>query len=248
MKNNKAFTMAEVLITIGIVGIVSALTIPNLLNNIKAHQYRQRLKKTISTLSNSARLSQAQYGFDYSGINAKCGTNAQNEKPEETQSICAIFNSTLIGAKYYAQANYIPMVKKGENLNYSMTKGYYFTLNTARDIDKWRAYVLNDGTIIGFGINLGTNACSRNAGSQLEDIISDENNLLWNCGGFIDVNGVNLPNKEVSCSSGENLLSKNTCVVKNDTEHMTDIYPIRFHDGVVEPATAAARYVFQTAK
>ena len=29
---------------------------------------------------------------------------------------------------------------------------------------------------------------------------------------------------------------------------MTDIYPVRFHDGIVEPATAAARYVLKTAK
>ncbi len=71
---------------------------------------------------------------------------------------------------------------------------------------------------------------------------------MASCAGFIDVNGVDLPNKEVSCSSGTNSLSQNTCIVKNDAKHMTDIYPIRFHDGVVEPATAAARYVLKTTK
>ncbi len=34
------------------------------------------------------------------------------------------------------------------------------------------------------------------------------------CYGFIDVNGTNLPNKEVSCSSGSNSLSDNNCIVK----------------------------------
>ena len=68
------------------------------------------------------------------------------------------------------------------------------------------------------------------------------------CLGFIDVNGASLPNKEVSCSIGSNSLAKNDCIVKNDAKHMTDIFPIRFHDGIVEPATAAGRYILQTAK
>ena len=63
-----------------------------------------------------------------------------------------------------------------------------------------------------------------------------------------DVNGVTLPNKEVSCSSGSDSLTKNNCVVKNDAKHLTDIYPIRFHDGVVETSTAGGRYVLNTTK
>ena len=57
-----------------------------------------------------------------------------------------------------------------------------------------------------------------------------------------------LPNKEISCSSGSDSLSKYDCIVKNDAEHMTDIYPIRFHDGIVEPASAAGRYILKTTK
>ena len=44
------------------------------------------------------------------------------------------------------------------------------------------------------------------------------------------------------------LLKDNNCIVKNNAKDLTDIYPIRFHDGVVEPATAAARYVLRTTK
>lgn len=69
----------------------------------------------------------------------------------------------------------------------------------------------------------------------------------WYCFGFIDVNGVNLPNKMVSCSSGTNNFRHNDCIVKND-KHMTDIYTIRFYDGIVEPDTPAGKYVLYTAK
>jgi prepilin-type N-terminal cleavage/methylation domain-containing protein len=46
----KAFTLAEVLITIGIVGVVSALTIPTLQTAYKARKLRTQFNKSLSTL------------------------------------------------------------------------------------------------------------------------------------------------------------------------------------------------------
>ncbi len=48
--NNKflGFTLAEVLITIGIIGVVSAITIPNLLTNVRNKDLQAQLKKTYS--------------------------------------------------------------------------------------------------------------------------------------------------------------------------------------------------------
>ena len=38
-------------------------------------------------------------------------------------------------------------------------------------------------------------------------------------------------------------LSTDVCTVPKDTSHLTDIYPVVFHDETVEPATNAARAV-----
>lgn len=48
--NNKflGFTLAEVLITIGIIGVVSAITIPSLLTNVRNKDLQAQLKKTYS--------------------------------------------------------------------------------------------------------------------------------------------------------------------------------------------------------
>lgn len=45
------FTLAEVLITLGIIGVVAALTIPALLNNIQDAQYKMAYKKAYSMAS-----------------------------------------------------------------------------------------------------------------------------------------------------------------------------------------------------
>lgn len=50
-KKHCAFTLAEVLITLGIIGVIAALTIPTLMNTIQDLQYKSALKKVYSTLS-----------------------------------------------------------------------------------------------------------------------------------------------------------------------------------------------------
>lgn len=246
-KNKIGFTLAEVLITLGIIGVVAAMTIPTLIANTRSQQYRSQFKKTISTLSQAARMSQAQYGFDYAGIDKKCGTNAESEHPDSEHTICALFNGTLTGATFFKNATDIKLNHKSSNKNYSFTRGPFLSQDASRVIKNFSAYVLSDGTIVGIYKGLGeSNPCTLPIGKSLVDVISTGGTAQ--CVGFIDVNGANLPNKEVSCSSGSDSISQNNCVVKNDAEHMTDIYPIRFHDGIAEPASAAARYVLKTAK
>lgn len=50
-KRNTAFTLAEVLITLAIIGVVAALTIPSLLASTTKHQYVSGLKEAIRTLT-----------------------------------------------------------------------------------------------------------------------------------------------------------------------------------------------------
>lgn len=50
-KTNPAFTLAEVLITLGIIGVVAALTIPVLTQNYKKRVVETRLQKFYSTIN-----------------------------------------------------------------------------------------------------------------------------------------------------------------------------------------------------
>lgn len=245
----KGFTLAEILITLGIIGVVAAITIPTLIANTRSQQYRIKFKKAVSTLSQAAKMSNAQYDFDYAGIDAKCSQNPQKDHPDNIRSICALINGTLTGATYYDNVTDIKMNIKSAFGNYNANYGPYLSSNGAFNIANFRAYMLNDGTIIAIHKGLSTN-CALSIGETMKDYTNDYNDTttLDQCLGFIDVNGPTLPNKEVSCSSGSNSLKKNDCIVKNDAQHMTDIYPIRFHDQIVEPASAAARYILKSTK
>lgn len=57
-----AFTLAEVLITLGIIGIVAAITIPALINNINDIQYKTALKKVYTVISEATKRIEADQG------------------------------------------------------------------------------------------------------------------------------------------------------------------------------------------
>lgn len=56
VRRYKAFTLAEVLITLAIIGIVAALTIPSLMNNIQNMQYKVAWKKSFANINNGLAL------------------------------------------------------------------------------------------------------------------------------------------------------------------------------------------------
>lgn len=60
--NQKAFTLAEVLITIGIIGVVAALTIPVLIANHRKKVVETRLAKFYSTMNQALELSESENG------------------------------------------------------------------------------------------------------------------------------------------------------------------------------------------
>lgn len=58
----KGFTLAEVLITLGIIGIVAALTIPNLIENYEKYITVVKLKRAYSIISQVVERAIADYG------------------------------------------------------------------------------------------------------------------------------------------------------------------------------------------
>jgi prepilin-type N-terminal cleavage/methylation domain-containing protein len=247
MKKSSAFTLAEVLITLGIIGVVAAMTIPNLIANTNGAKYRSGFKKAISTLSQAGLMAQAQYDFDYAGTSSSgydCGT----DHPESNMTMCAIFNGTLTGQTYRGLVSDIKMQKQSSagssSTAYSIAR--YHVLFPS-NFSGMHAYTLADGSIVGFDV--ANSGCTLETGNNLYNVKSS----VTNCLGFIDVNGTTLPNKEVQCSDGvtTDWVGKSgvtDCYVKNNANDMTDIFPIVFHDSTVEPASNAAKYVLTTSK
>lgn len=246
----EAFTLAEVLITLGIIGIVAAMTIPTLIANSNSLKYKAQFKKTVSTLNQAGLMAQSKYNFDYAGTNDYCNpdqTAGASEHPDEIMTFCAIFNGTLTGQTFQGTVGNLKRNVNGKQVNYEIVRPNNFEYTISNNYKDYITYTLSDGSIVAF--NPDAQKCELPIGTQLtEDIIDGSGSFsLAHCVGFIDVNGVSLPNREVTCGAGGTGKASNKvespCIVKNDANHMTDIFPVVFHDSTVEAASDAAKFV-----
>ena len=84
-RRRAAFTLAEVLITLGIIGIVAAMTLPALLVKTKTSEYSARLKKFYSTMNQAIKMSELDNGpceyWDYEKMGAL--SNGEESEQEE---------------------------------------------------------------------------------------------------------------------------------------------------------------------
>lgn len=89
----QAFTLAEVLITLGIIGVVAALTIPTLIANHKKQEVVTKLKKVYTVMNQAINLSVSEYG-DIETWAADCGTY---QSPKCTPEEAIQWFNTYIG-------------------------------------------------------------------------------------------------------------------------------------------------------
>lgn len=68
MTKRFGFTLAEVLITLGIIGVVAAMTIPTLMNSTNDAQFKTGLKKVVSTLSQAITMNVAVDNADFGAL------------------------------------------------------------------------------------------------------------------------------------------------------------------------------------
>lgn len=219
----KAFTLAEVLITLGIIGIVAALTMPTLIGNATATRYKTHFKKTLSVLNQAVKLSAANDDIDFA-TDWEYGDGLCPMETVLTKNVKGITN---------VKSEYREKYEKNWTEFLSVLTGHDYIYG-----DFYLAYLMPDGAL--FASDNST--CSLPEGMSVRDFLLTEdiegrNNF---CIGFIDVNGFNPPNKEVTCADGT--VSGDideACTLAKDK--INDIFPVVYFNQTVVPATNAAK-------
>ena len=219
MTKRFGFTLAEVLITLGIIGVVAAMTMPTLMNSTNGAQYKTAYKKALSVLSQAVVLNVALDDYDLSQTVAATGN--------DEASLYNLFKNRMNVVKTEGNTYTAKSTTSQTGTNTSVVFG-----------DKTNNYTLyfNDG--ITFTFPKSSAQCSAgnstNAVANRDQLGTDTS--VGYCYGVIDVNGEKNPNRIVSCDSDT---QGDTCKVSNPT----DIYPVVMYDQTVLPATKAAEYV-----
>lgn len=135
------FTLAEVLITLGVIGVVAAMTIPTLMSAYNRHVVETRLYKIHSTFMQGIRMAQANSDSNFTVQNPTTGKEDVNGFSWE--------NSKLVFDEYFAPAFKISHTyPKGTRFKVYSTDGQA-QVNGAGDINTYQIALL-DGTVLGF--------------------------------------------------------------------------------------------------
>ena len=173
-KKKFAFTLAEVLITLGIIGIVAAITIPGLISNKQKMEIETKLREDYSIIQQSMKMSEND------------GLTIDPYMPEPVQEIQKWFDTFLAPYMKYSNAC---VEKKGCWQSDGPTK------NLAGEI----AYCSRTGIGVGYGIltmrlingtNLNFDSYSKEDAKRYLGLITTNKVLAI----FIDVNGDRKPN------------------------------------------------------
>ena len=149
-RGKAAFTLAEVLITLGIIGVVAAMTLPSLIQNYQKKALATQTQKFYSMMSQAVKQYMADYGVDDLRNTPLASDNYEvYDSPEAIASIRDFATKYLKVVKECNPSNeddnncFAPVYKLWDNL---IWEGRNFNTDSA-----WpyrRDYVLADGSVI----------------------------------------------------------------------------------------------------
>lgn len=232
MKKN-GFTLAEVLITLAIIGVVATLTLPALMTNTAEQQAKTALKKGINTLTEAAQMNQSIAGFDYASL------TSSDTEDSEAQSLYGLL-ATRASLDYQKNGTAKDRLEshQGESANAAAETNFVVFFRDGSALMYPSALVSTDKpTAPGTGSQDGTKTM--------------DDNLVYGITAIYDTNGVKGPNVVSNCSgaalgvktdsNGADLTT--TCSKLNRV--IKDQFGVRLRGGYVVPNGAAARWAFE---
>lgn len=183
MKLDKAFTLAEVLIAVAIVGVVAALTVPSMATKIDSETNMTKLSKSVTLIQNGmGEIFQQVQNHSEEGMAASRLTSIQVKDLFETAPDGASSSDDYIadGQKLFALTGGITGLQTTNNYNTGDIKNYDGTNVNNNLLTNCSTYQFNKSTSVVI----------------LQDIsANDENEDKVIAKVFIDANGPDAPNK-----------------------------------------------------
>mgnify|MGYP004459139779 FL=1 len=155
-KNKQGFTLAEVMITLGIIGIVAALTLSTLIKNTQNRELQVGLKKAYSTLSQALLLYEYENGTPFI-IDKKIATkNTELLKKELIKNI-KVAKDCGKGYDSVSSKACIPIIKTENEMDTNLYQTYNKKANLISFYSGQEQFVMNDNTLVILGYSYEIN-------------------------------------------------------------------------------------------
>lgn len=168
-----AFTLAEVLVTLGIIGVVAALTIPPLLNQSQDREFRSQMSKEYSVLTQAHNAIKAENGSQFVDSILSCipnnaaGHTCLKDLYKDKYAFIKECDANSVYGNCFAPRASV------KYLNGNANNGWFLNSDTA-------AIVLKDGASLMFYLDRTTNCTNSNrCGWVTIDVNGAKNPNVW---------------------------------------------------------------------
>lgn len=241
----QGFTLAEILITLSVIGVVAALVIPSLGSSTAVLKNKSALQKGMATLNGAIRQNYALHGWNFADRDAICVSATKDSARSSRMTVCSLVNDNVEGGTYLnavsTESYGMPTETTYSFISADQAKAAFAGTAPTKPA---HTYLLPDGSVIGFD-NSSSDSCEK------ENFYKKAG-----CFGFIDVNGFLGPNEVITCMDEDeegNAIKPATirgpnggldagiytkeCEIEKNTR--ADIFPIAFYDTTFVLATNA---------
>lgn len=149
----KGFTLAEVLITLGVIGVVAAMTLPTLIQEHREKARVTQVKKAYSILSQAFTMAVQEYGDieDW-----ELTTTSTGKTDEDGNAVYETSGQILLRNRLAQYVKQLDRPNKLEFRSFKALDGRYFKSDTYTSFDTDTGFFLADGTYVNVGwVNLG---------------------------------------------------------------------------------------------
>ena len=246
------FTLAEVLITLGIIGVIATLTLPTLMTNVSEREYSTALKKGIGMFTEAIQINVAMENISFDEMT----DDSTDLTDTESSSFVAFLNNRMQVEKITDQA--AEMCAPGADAGSADCITYGGATTTA-DMDA--AVYFRDGSALFFKKSATSADCSDIADGYIGNVdavetYGDGGSSTYCLKGVFDTNGNKKPNLVANCSGNKSKNFLAEAIAEDTTTEETvaectkdtfvarDQYPVVFTGVAAYPGSAAAQYIF----
>ena len=168
-KSKLAFTLAEVLITLGIIGVVAAMTMPTVIKNYQKKQAATQMRKIYAVLENALAMAKAEHG-----------------EIMYWEGPTGYIKDGYEGVEPFIEKYILPYIKHTSTCkgceDYKITGLNGIDISTVSGLQGASPYqvFLPDGTILNINVH--------------QKVRPDDPSIMWRVGVYFDINGKKKPN------------------------------------------------------
>ena len=252
MMKQKAFTLAEVLITLAIIGVVAALSIPAVISNSQQQEFKTGLRKAVSVLNSAITMNMALDG----------------ESPYDNANTYAYLQKHMSVIKSTSKLPWNAKYVAWNNMEYNSGKnaGFYTTDGMRFETDDYTTNAHPGGDTLKLHES-DNNACFISA------VLEQSNTLCGGCGSYglnhnpnnttkvpcailVDVNGDKKPTPQKAASTVAECDADSECskvqeykIPKPEQNRVSDIFVILITDDRAIPyGVVAQKAMYQAQK